>query len=379
MWNKKIKNNMPKPLRVILSAGGTGGHIFPAIAIANHIKQTHPQAEILFIGASGRMEMEKVPAAGYHIIGLPIAGFQRKWKTDNLFLPFKIIISLIKAFIVITRFKPDIVIGFGGYASAPVLYISALLGKPAVIQEQNSYAGVTNKILSKRCKAICVAYENMDKFFPKEKLHYTGNPVRKDLINIRASREEAAKFFGLQPNKKTILVIGGSLGSLTLNESAKYALAELKRQDIQMIWQTGKAYFSKAKIATADCSEKIKVFDFLNRMDLAYTLADLVISRAGALSIAELAVLGKPVILVPSPNVAEDHQTKNAMALVNKNAAILVRDAEARENLFETAMALLSDENKLQQLRNNILSLAITDADKRITEVAFKFLKRELA
>jgi UDP-N-acetylglucosamine--N-acetylmuramyl-(pentapeptide) pyrophosphoryl-undecaprenol N-acetylglucosamine transferase len=379
MWNKKIKNNMPKPLRVILSAGGTGGHIFPAIAIANHIKQTHPQAEILFIGASGRMEMEKVPAAGYHIIGLPIAGFQRKWKTDNLFLPFKIIISLIKAFIVITRFKPDIVIGFGGYASAPVLYISALLGKPAVIQEQNSYAGVTNKILSKRCKAICVAYENMDKFFPKEKLHYTGNPVRKDLINIRASREEAAKFFGLQPNKKTILVIGGSLGSLTLNESAKYALAELKRQDIQMIWQTGKAYFSKAKIATADCSEKIKVFDFLNRMDLAYTLADLVISRAGALSIAELAVLGKPVILVPSPNVAEDHQTKNAMALVNKNAAILVRDADARENLFETAMALLSDENKLQQLRNNILSLAITDADKRITEVAFKFLKRELA
>lgn len=370
---------MHKPLRVILSAGGTGGHIFPAIAIANHIKQIQPKAEILFIGADGRMEMDKVPAAGYHIIGLPIAGFQRKKIIANLLLPFKVIISLIKATVVITRFKPDLVLGFGGYASAPVLYISSLLGKPAIIQEQNSYAGVTNKILSKRCKAICVAYENMETFFPKEKLHFTGNPVRKDLSYIQASREEAAKYFGLQPNKKTILVIGGSLGSLTLNESAKNALAELKRNDIQLIWQTGKTFFPKAKSATADCSDKIKVFDFLNRMDLAYTLADVVISRAGALSIAELAVLGKAVILVPSPNVAEDHQTKNAMALVNKHAALLIRDAEARKDLFKAALTLLLDSDQLITLQKNIRSMAITDADKRITEVAFKFLNRELA
>lgn len=370
---------MHKPLRVILSAGGTGGHIFPAIAIANHIKQIHPKAEILFIGASGRMEMDKVPAAGYHIIGLPIAGFQRGKIAANLLLPFKVIISLMKAMVVITRFKPDLVIGFGGYASAPVLYISSLLGKPAIIQEQNSYAGVTNKILSKRCKAICVAYEDMDRFFPKEKLHFTGNPVRKDLTDIKASREEAAKFFGLQSNKKTILVIGGSLGSLTLNESTKNALAELKRNNVQLIWQTGKTFFQKAKIATADCADRIKVFDFLNRMDLAYTMADVVISRAGALSIAELAVLGKAVILVPSPNVAEDHQTKNAMALVNKNAAILIRDADARRDLFKVAVSLLYDEEQINTLRKNIRSLAITDADKRITDVAFKFLNRELA
>jgi UDP-N-acetylglucosamine--N-acetylmuramyl-(pentapeptide) pyrophosphoryl-undecaprenol N-acetylglucosamine transferase len=370
---------MRKPLRVILSAGGTGGHIFPAIAIANYIKSNYPGAEILFIGASGRMEMEKVPAAGYHIIGLPIAGFQRKWKSENLLLPIKVLVSLTKAVSVISRFKPDLVIGFGGYASGPVLYISSLLGKPTILQEQNSYAGVTNKILAKRSKAICVAYEQMEKFFPKEKIQLTGNPVRKDLLELPEDKTAASVFFKLSASKKTILVIGGSLGSLTLNESAKNALAELKRLDIQLIWQTGKGYYQKAVIAAADCKDKVKVFDFLNRMDLAYTMADVVISRAGALSIAELAVLGKAVVLVPSPNVAEDHQTKNAMALVNKDAAILVRDDEARTKLFATTLQLLHDEQKLALLKKNIKALSISDADKRIVEVAFKFLKRELA
>ncbi len=370
---------MHKPLRVILSAGGTGGHIFPAIAIANYIKAKYPDSEILFIGAQGRMEMEKVPAAGYHIIGLPIAGYQRSWKKENLLLPFKVVTSLTKAISVITRFKPDVVIGFGGYASGPVLYISSLLGKPTIIQEQNSYAGVTNKILAKRSKAICVAYEQMDKFFPKEKLQLTGNPVRKDLIQINSDKEEAAKYFGLFSNKKTILVIGGSLGSLTLNESAKNALTELKRSGTQMIWQTGKGYYQKAISATSDCKDKVKVFDFLNRMDLAYTMADVVISRAGALSIAELAVLGKAAILVPSPNVAEDHQTKNAMALVHQGAALLVRDADARQELFNTAMQLLNNGAELDKLRMQIKTLAICDADKRIVDVALKNLKRELA
>ncbi len=370
---------MPKPLRVILSAGGTGGHIFPAVAIANYIKSNYPGSEILFIGATGRMEMEKVPAAGYHIIGLPIAGFQRKWKSENLLLPFKVILSLTKAVSVITRFKPDLVIGFGGYASGPVLYISSLLGKPTILQEQNSYAGVTNKILAKRSKAICVAYEQMENFFPKEKLHLTGNPVRKDLLELKSDKTEAAKFFGLNASKKTILIIGGSLGSLTLNESAKNALAELKRMDIQLIWQTGKGYYQKAIVAVSDCKDKVKVFDFLNRMDLAYTMADVVISRAGALSIAELAVLGKAVVLVPSPNVAEDHQTKNAMALVTKDAAILVRDVDAREQLFQTTLQVIHDEQRMELLKKNIKALSIADADRRIVEVAFKYVKRELA
>lgn len=370
---------MFKPLKIILSAGGTGGHIFPAIAIANFIKHHYSGAEILFIGASGRMEMEKVPAAGYPIIGLPIAGFQRKWKAENILLPFKIIVSLTKAISVIIRFKPDLVIGFGGYASGPVLYISSLLGKPTIIQEQNSYAGVTNKILAKRSKAICVAYEQMEAFFPKSKVVLTGNPVRKDLLKVITDKSDAAKFFGLSASKKTILVIGGSLGSLTLNESTKNALSELKRMDIQIIWQTGKSYYQKAVVASADCKDKIKVFDFLNRMDLAYAMADIVISRAGALSIAELAVLGKAVILVPSPNVAEDHQTKNAMALVNKQAALLVSDSEARDTLFQTAIQFIQNDTLIQQMQKNIQTLAITDADKRIVDVAFKYVKRELA
>ena len=337
-------------LKIILSAGGTGGHIFPAIAIANYLKQVNPETEILFIGALGRMEMEKIPNAGYKIIGLPIAGFQRNWKWQNLILPFKIVSSLWKARSILKSFKPDIVVGFGGYASAPVLYISTLLNKPTIIQEQNSYAGVTNKILSKRVNSICVAYEGMEKFFPKEKLHVTGNPVRKDLANLDVTQQEALQYFGLKQNKKTILVIGGSLGSLTLNESMKNGLQELKHSNVQVIWQTGKSYFNKAKTATADCSDSIKVFDFINKMNLAYAASDMVISRAGALSISELTLVKKAAILVPSPNVAEDHQTKNAMALVNRDAAILVRDIDARKTLIKEAITLSKDSNKILQL-----------------------------
>jgi len=382
LWNRTKKNLKTLPqlkqqhkLRVIISGGGTGGHIFPAIAIANYIKQNVPDSDILFIGARGRMEMEKVPAAGYKIVGLPISGFQRKWKWENLLLPFKIARSFYRAANVIRQYKPDVVVGFGGFASGPVLYISSLLGKPTVIQEQNSYAGVTNKILSRRAKAICVAYDKMEKFFPKDKVFLTGNPVRKDFIQFNATREEGLKFFGLNPNRKTILVIGGSLGSLTLNDSVRNFISGIKHSDVQVIWQTGRGYFNKAKAAAADCADRVKVFYFINRMDLAYASADIVVSRAGALSIAELTVVGKAAVLVPSPNVAEDHQTKNAMALVDKDAAVLVKDADARQALFPTVLALLKDEAKLFTLRNNISQMAIRDADARITEKILEFAK----
>ena len=361
--------------RVIISGGGTGGHIFPAIAVANNIKQTVPDSDILFIGARGRMEMEKVPAAGYKIVGLPIAGFQRKWKWDNLMLPFKIVRSLYRAANVIRQYKPDVVVGFGGYASGPVLYIASLFGRPTIIQEQNSYAGVTNKILARRAKAICVAYDKMEKFFPKDKIQLTGNPVRKDLSNLTATREEGLKFFGLNASRKTILVIGGSLGSLTLNESVRNFISSVKHSDVQVIWQTGRGYYNKAKTAAADASDRVKVFDFINRMDLAYAAADLVVSRAGALSISELTVVGKAAVLVPSPNVSEDHQTKNAMALVEKDAAVLVKDADARQALFPTVLALLKDEAKLFTLRSNISQMAIRDADVRITETILQSSK----
>lgn len=353
---------------MILSAGGTGGHIFPAIAIANYLKQKNPDIEILFIGAQGRMEMEKVPNAGYKIIGLPIAGFQRKWKWSNLLLPFKILVSFSKAFSVVRSFKPDIVVGFGGYASGPVLYISSLLGKPTIIQEQNSYAGVTNKILSKRAKAICVAYSDMERFFPREKIKLTGNPVRKDLMELNVNKEDAVKFFGLNQDKKTILVIGGSLGARTINESIEKGLEEFGKNNLQLIWQTGKAFYSRAKEAAEPYSDHVKVFDFINRMNFAYTAADIVISRAGALSISELTLVRKAAVLVPSPNVAEDHQTKNAMALVNKNAAIMVTDAESKNKLISTVIDLLKDENKLQALRDNVGTLSFKDADARITD-----------
>ena len=362
-------------MKVIISGGGTGGHIFPAVAIANAIKnRLGNEAEILFIGAIGRMEMEKVPNAGYKIIGLPIAGLQRKLDWRNFLLPFKITNSLWKAFRIVKSFKPDVVIGVGGYASGPVLFAASLAGKPTLIQEQNSFAGITNKILGRRAKKICVAYEGMEKFFSPDKIILTGNPVRKDLTKQQITKEEALNFFQLQPNKKTILIIGGSLGARTINEAIANSHSEFQKEDVQLVWQTGKYFFEKAKQSAADFSG-VKVFDFINRMDMAYAVADLVISRAGALSISELCVLGKAAVLVPSPNVSEDHQTKNAMALVNKNAAVLVRDAEAKEKLVVVSISVLNDESKLNELKKNILQLAKPDADELICDEIMKLVR----
>ena len=363
-------------MKVIISGGGTGGHIFPAVAIANAIKnRLGEKAEILFIGAEGRMEMEKVPAAGYKIIGLPIAGLQRKLDLKNFILPFKIMKSLWKASRIISSFKPDVVVGVGGYASGPVMFAASLQGIPTLIQEQNSFAGITNKILGRRAKKICVAYDGMNQFFNEKKIVLTGNPVRKDVTKQSITKEEALKFFQLLPNKKTILVIGGSLGARSINESIAQNISAFSSNNIQLIWQTGKSYFVKGKEVVATNAE-VKVFDFINRMDMAYCAADVVISRAGALSISELCVLGKATVLVPSPNVSEDHQTKNAMALVNKNAGVLVKDVEAKEKLVVAAIAVLNDENKLIDLKKNILQLAMPNADELICDEILKLIKK---
>ena len=347
-------------LRVILSGGGTGGHIFPAIAIANEIKKLVPHADILFVGALGKMEMEKVPAAGYKIIGVSIAGLQRKLFTlANLKLPFLIIQSLLKTRKIISDFKPDVVIGTGGYASGPLLKAATSKGVPALLQEQNSYAGITNKILSKKANKICVAYEGMEKFFPKEKIILTGNPVRQDILNITATRDEAYEFFKLDKTKKIILVVGGSLGAKGINEAMSEGLKALADNHIQLIWQTGKLYFETAKQHCAKYESKnIKAVDFITRMDLAYTLADVVISRAGAGAISELCIVKKPSILVPLPTAAEDHQTKNAMSLVNKNAAILIKDSETKSELIKEALALINNDALLHEISINCGMLA---------------------
>lgn len=355
-------------IRVIISGGGTGGHIFPAIAIANAIKKECTSSQFLFIGALGRMEMEKVPAAGYQIAGLPIAGLQRKFSVSNFALPFKIVSSVAKAIKLIRTFKPDVVIGVGGYASGPLLFAATLLNKPTLIQEQNSYAGVTNKILAKRVNKVCVAYEGMEKYFPANKIVITGNPVRKDVIGQNILRSEALAFFGLKEDKKTLLVFGGSLGSRTLNESIKQQLKEIKHADIQLIWQTGKSWYPSCHLAANDYKDKIKVFEFINRMDMAYAAADVVVSRAGAISISELCIVKKPALLVPSPNVAEDHQTKNAMALVNKNAAVIITDVEAREKLVAASIALLNNPEEQKKLSENIGAMAMPNADYKIVE-----------
>ena len=321
-----------KPLRVLISGGGTGGHIFPAIAIANEIKKLNPETDFLFVGANGRMEMEKVPASGYKIVGLNISGFQRKFTLSNFLFPFRLIDSIIKARRIINEFKPDVAIGTGGYASGPALNAASNKGIPCLIQEQNSYPGITNKLLSKKVSAICVAYEGMEKYFPKEKIILTGNPIRQDIYNVKEKREEGLDFFKLDKNKKTILIIGGSLGAKTINEAIAEGLEKFKDENIQIIWQTGKNYFGLAKEKTKNLIEhRIFAFDFISRMDLAYAVANLVISRAGASTISELCAVQLPCILVPSPNVAEDHQTKNALALSNKNAAILIKDSDAQK------------------------------------------------
>lgn len=355
--------------KVIISGGGTGGHIYPAIAIANAIKQLRPGTEILFVGAEGKMEMQKVPQAGYKIIGLPIAGIQRKLTLKNFSFPFKLINSLMKARKIVSDFKPDVAVGVGGYASGPLLYAASSRNIPTLIQEQNSYAGLTNKMLARRAKRICVAYPNMDQFFPEDKIRVTGNPVRQDIAQLLQKRREAVAFFNLTEGKPIILVIGGSLGARTINESIKGHLSHLATSDVQVIWQTGKFYFEDCKAAVDEIKPtNIWVNDFITRMDLAYSAADIVISRAGALSISELCLAGKPVILVPSPNVSEDHQTKNAMSLVSSHAALLVKDSEAPEKLVPTALRLVDDEGLKQELSLNILHLGKPNAAREIAE-----------
>ncbi len=364
-------------LRVIISGGGTGGHIFPAIAIANAIKKRNPAAEILFVGANGRMEMEKVPQAGYKIKGLNIAGFQRGSIIKNLTLPFKLVGSLISAYNIIRTFKPHVAIGVGGYASAPLLRAASFAGVPTVIQEQNSFAGITNKILSKNAEVICTAYEGMDKAFPKEKIVSTGNPVRDEIVKMNCNQLESKKYFGLDENKKTILIIGGSLGARTLNQSVEAALEKIKGSESQILWQTGKTYFDEcAKIAEGVPNLHARMF--IDKMDYAYTCADVIISRAGALSISELQLVGKPIILVPSPNVAEDHQTHNALALVNKKAALLIKDDEAKLNLIGAAFDLLKNEPMQKELSANIKLMAIPNAAERIVEEILKVVDKAI-
>jgi len=362
--------------KFIVSGGGSGGHIFPAIAIANSLKEQYPDCEILFIGAQDKMEMEKVPAAGYKIEGLWISGFQRSLSPKNLNFPFKLISSLRKAKKIIKNFKPDLVIGVGGFASGPTLYQASRLGIPTLIQEQNSYPGITNIILSKRVDKICVAYDKLDKYFPKEKIIFTGNPIRKDVVEINGKKKEALDFFGLKSDKPVVLVVGGSLGARTINESIQESLADFKNSNIQLIWQTGKNYITQAEQAVKEIdTDGITATAFITKMDLAYAAADIVVSRAGAIAISELCVVRKPTILVPSPFVAEDHQTKNAKALLTYNAAILVKDVELKEKLFPEILKLSMSEEKRNLLMENIASLGVKDATHAIVDVAKSLLK----
>ncbi|WP_337583276.1 undecaprenyldiphospho-muramoylpentapeptide beta-N-acetylglucosaminyltransferase [Prevotellamassilia timonensis] len=366
---------MNDELRVIISGGGTGGHIFPAVSIANEIKAKRPDAKILFVGAEGRMEMQRVPAAGYPIKGLPIAGFNRKNLLKNIPVLFKILESRRMARRILRDFRPQVAVGVGGYASGPTLNVAESMGIPTLLQEQNSYAGVTNKLLAKKARKICVAYDGMSRFFPADKILFTGNPVRQNLLEGTVQKDDAVRSFGLVPGKRTILVIGGSLGARTLNESILGNLPLVKQQSyVQFVWQTGKYYSSaiKEELDRRGCPDNLKVMDFIADMKQAYAAADLVISRAGAGSISEFCLLGKPVILVPSPNVAEDHQTKNALALVQKNAALYVPDAEARRTLLPLAINTVADHEKLESLSRNIIQLARPNAASDIADEVIK-------
>lgn len=360
-------------MKVLISGGGTGGHIFPALSIANAIKRRRPDTEILFVGADNRMEMERIPAAGYDIIGLPVAGFDRHNIFRNISVLFKLWKSMRKARRIVLDFKPDIAIGVGGYASGPTLKAAQKRGVPTLLQEQNSYAGVTNKLLGKKAGRICVAYDRMDRFFPAEKIVKTGNPIRKDLFETAMSLSKAREGFGLAPNKPTVLIVGGSLGALTLNESLEKGLKDLNEAGIQVIWQTGKNFGDRGTKA-AKQMEGVVVTPFISDMAKAYTAASLVVSRAGAGSISELELLGKPAILVPSPNVAEDHQTKNARALSDRGAAVLVTDAEAREKLIPTIKELLGDPQRLEKMTDGIKKLALPDADEKIVDEILKLV-----
>lgn len=374
-------------LKVIISGGGTGGHIFPALSIADKLKELNPETEILFVGAEGRMEMEKVPAAGYRIEGLPIAGLQRKLTLSNLALPFKVLKSISMAKKLIREFKPDIAIGVGGYASAPLLWAAGRLGIPTLIQEQNGYAGLTNKIVGKKAESICVAYDGMERFFPADRIVFSGNPIRKEIVPAtEGMRKEAMEFYGLDPQKKHIFIVGGSLGSGTLNNAMKKWISDgcPGGEGIEVIWQCGKFYKPSVDAFMKDAEasglggavlKQIQHSDFIKRMDLAYAAADVVISRSGASSVSELCAAHKATIFVPSPNVAEDHQTHNAMALVNKEAAMLVKDSEAVEKLLPTACSLIENPEKIALLEKNIAVLAKTDAAMTIAEEVYRVIQ----
>ena len=369
---------MKENLRIIISGGGTGGHIFPAVSIANAIKELRPDTDILFVGAEGRMEMHRVPAAGYPIKGLPVAGFDRKNLLKNIPVLIKLFKSQRLARKIVKDFDPHAAVGVGGYASGPTLKVAGSMGIPTLLQEQNSYAGVTNKLLAKDAKKICVAYEGMERFFDKNKIILTGNPVRQGLRNHQTTREEAIASFGLAPNKRTVLILGGSLGARTINQCLMNHLDKVKASGVQFIWQTGKIYIDEARAAVAQAGElpMLHVTDFISDMATAYSAADLVISRAGAGSISEFCLLQKPVILVPSPNVSEDHQTKNALALVNKNAALYVKDAEANDQLLDKAIDAVNQPELLKNLSKNIAELAFTDSANVIAKEVIKLAEK---
>jgi UDP-N-acetylglucosamine--N-acetylmuramyl-(pentapeptide) pyrophosphoryl-undecaprenol N-acetylglucosamine transferase len=364
-----------QPYRLIISGGGTGGHIFPAVAIANEFRDRHPDAQILFVGAKDKMEMTRVPEAGYQIIGLWISGLQRKLTLSNLLFPLKMIVSYLKAISIVRKFNPHAVIGTGGFASGPIMMAATRLGIPSVIQEQNSFAGLANKQVAGKVSKVCVAYDGMEKYFPKDKIVVTGNPVRKDILSVGVKREKALSHFGFDANKRTLLVLGGSLGARSINESIIAGIEKLIDAEVQVIWQTGKGYYEnyKAKLGKYDI-RRIRVQDFVREMDLAYAAADVIISRSGALAVSEICIAGKPAILVPSPNVAEDHQTKNAKALVDKGAAVLVLDKDAGEKLLEEAFTLLFDQNRASKLTENITKLARPQATTAIVNEIEKLL-----
>ncbi len=375
----RMRKSLKDRMRVIISGGGTGGHIFPAISIANAIKEIDPDAAILFVGAEGKMEMRVVPEAGYQIVGLPIAGFNRKQLWKNFKVIYLLIRSQLKARRIIKNFKPHVAVGVGGYASGPTLKVAGGMNIPTLIQEQNSYAGVTNKLLAKGAKKICVAYEGMEKFFPEDKIVLTGNPVRQGLLDQSLTRDEAVKHFGFDPKKKTILIVGGSLGAGSINHALQHNIQMIKdHPEVQFIWQTGKLYFDKIakRLEKESKIENLNVMTFIKDMNMAYTAADLVVSRAGASSISEFCLLHKAVILVPSPNVAEDHQTKNAMVLVNKGAAIYINDKEVDEKLLPTAIQTVMDDKKLQELKANIAKLELPDSARIIAEEVIKLTEK---
>jgi UDP-N-acetylglucosamine--N-acetylmuramyl-(pentapeptide) pyrophosphoryl-undecaprenol N-acetylglucosamine transferase len=367
-----LSNGEGSGVRILISGGGTGGHIYPAIAIANELKSRFPECEILFVGASDKMEMQKVPQAGYKIEGLWISGIQRKLSFENMKFPFKLMSSLLKSKKIIKQFKPNIAIGTGGFASGAVVKVAAQMGVPTVIQEQNSYPGITNKLLSKNAKAICVAYDGLEKFFPKNKIVLTGNPVRQDLLNVADNRQDAIKHFNLDPNKKTLLVLGGSLGARRINQLIESEMDFILSQNVQIIWQCGKFYFEEYKKYNE--KEGVQVLSFIDRMDLVYAVADMIISRAGASSVSELAIVGKPTIFIPSPNVAEDHQTKNAKAIADKNGAILIKESELDIRFKDVFSEVVQNEELQNELSRNIKALAKPNATKDIVDEIVKLL-----